>query len=191
MSDENTEVQATETTAEKTDAMATAVADRDAALDAVIAGVPEAPAAGTAVIPPLQFKNRKLYNYGSKEKPRLVVSWKSVVYGQPEGFTTVGDRIELAATDDPDYLLDRDGGVWYAEGENKGCGPRCPVSVREMPVGQVNEQITDKVTAEVKVAFGDLCGIAGNTVLAKVWRSISIGHRKPIIDALIAANAAK
>jgi hypothetical protein len=164
-------------------------------LNAVIAGetlTPTAEGAAGAPAEPkqLQYKTRKIYNRGTKAEPRYVVTFAAVVYGQPKEFTPVGDRIDLAATDDPAYLLARDGSVWLNEGENDGCGPRCPVSLRDKPLGEVATcciagDANVDTSAAVKLSL-EMSG--GAVALSKVWRNFSHAQRGEILRVIVALS---
>lgn len=159
-------------------------------LDAIIAGAPvvadTAAAVGEAQPKMIQYKTRKIYNKGSKAQPRYVVTYDAQVYGQPDGFVAKGDRIEVALMDDKGFLMDADGGVWLNEGENDGCGPRCPPSLRDKPLTEVVESLSDNVSADVKSALM-LCVQAHgpSTMLLKVWRGLSHRQRDEIIKLLV------
>ena len=190
MSEENTNVVSEEAANSEEDQMSAL----EAKLNAVIAGAPAAgaPTAAAASSEPkqLQFKTRKIYNFGSKAAPRFVVTFGAVVYGQPDGFVPVGDRVDLASADDPEFLVDRNGGIWLAEGENSGCGPRCPVSLRYQPLNQIVNQLGNKVTADTTSALMLCVQAQGPAIaLSKVWRGLSHTQRTDILKVLVPAAA--
>lgn len=59
------------------------------------------------------------------------VSFKAAIYLCPAGITfTPKSAPRLTFTVGDGMLIDEGGGQWLEAGENPGCGPRCPVSLR-------------------------------------------------------------
>lgn len=159
-----------------------------ATLDSIIEAVPPPTQQGANPVQPkpMQYKTRKIYNKGSKAVPRYVVTFGAMVFGQPEGFIPVGDRIDVAMTDDPEFLVDANGGIWLNEGQNDGCGPRCPPGLHDKPLNQIVDALEGKVSDDVRSAINLVVQAHGPTVmLFKVWRGFSYSVRNEIIKALV------
>lgn len=184
MSDENITTESTEIADENEKNHFVALA---AKLDAIIEGAPNTITGSSPTQPAqMRFKTRKIYNRGSKANPRYVITFDAQVYGQPDGFVAKGDRIDVALLDDKGFLVDAAGGIWLNEGENDGCGARCPGTLRDQPLNVIMDTLGEQVNADAKSALMLCVQAHGPSVqLIKIWRSLSHAHRNEMIRVLV------
>jgi len=88
-----------------------------------------AAAAAPAAAPARKIERRV---YVDDKRYGHCVSFDAMVFICPTGLTFPPKSTpRLTFTVGEGQLIDEAGGIWLAFGENPGCGPRCPVSLRE------------------------------------------------------------